>query len=119
MMCIDCWEGYDSPAIDTPLVRHAANLIADVDPCGYLHFVVADWNLDDDDLAFCADSIIRNPDDDPADQLEADWACLMALRGLTEAERASALALHEGFWKPPAPDAHSGGTPRQYTPPRG
>jgi hypothetical protein len=105
-MCLDCWDGYGSPAIDTPDVRLAAKLIADVYEfsCvgGNLHIAIDDWNLDDEDLDFCHDAIRKiDVHEAPPDQLNAEWAALIALRDLTEEGRASALALHNGFWTLP------------------
>jgi hypothetical protein len=103
-VCLDCWDAHDSPAIDTPAVRAAARRIADVyeHSCvgGHLHIVIDDWNLEDDDLAYCEGSIRENVHGDPPEQLAAERSALAALHGLSEAERASALALHDGFWTP-------------------
>jgi len=79
-----------------------ADLIAAVyehHPCGGgLHIVLDDWNLDDASLATCAD-LIRNPafPDVTRKQLAAERACLRALQAMTEEERGSALAIHDGY----------------------
>lgn len=100
-MCRTCWEGHDNVAIDTPAVRLAANMIDAVDPYGHLHIVVDDWNLEDGDLRFCEREIEKNERRVSAREIAIEREVLAALRALTEDERASALALHEGFWKPP------------------
>ena len=89
-MCVDCWKEYDSPTIDTPDVRAVAVLIADLyqehGTGGGLHVLVDDWNIDILDGYDLSTALERR--------------CLEALRKLSEDERASALALHDGFWKP-------------------
>lgn len=123
-MCYGCWEEAGKPTIDTPAVRAAAAAIAEVyeHSCvgGNLHVVLDDWNLEDGNLEFC-DGCIQGAgqmplepdahemhhqynerkaaDPDPPDQLAAERRCHDLLKPLTEDERASALALHEGFWK--------------------
>lgn len=109
-MCYGCWESYDSPRIDNPLVREAARAIAEVYEfsCvgGNLHVVVDDWNLDSakgdgpGELAFCRENDIQeNIHEAGPEQLAAERRCLGLLERLTEDERASALALHNGFWE--------------------
>jgi hypothetical protein len=98
-MCEECWEKWGSPQIDNPQVRHAVAMIADLYRehlvGGHLHIVVDDWNLEDGYLAFCAqDAHDRSGGYDPEEQ-----ACADALTACTEVERASALALGEGFWQ--------------------
>jgi hypothetical protein len=99
-MCIDCWVEFGSAAIDTPAVRAAARAVAEVydHSCvgGHLHVLVDDWNLDATDS--CARFIEENRHGSSPAMLAAERRCLELLRGLTEAERASALALHGGFW---------------------
>lgn len=111
-MCINCWEeGYDSAKIDTAVTRHAAKLIAGVyeyaGAGGRLHIAIDDFNLEDEDIEFCAREIKESIDagllDDPdeAEQLEAEKICCDYLSKMTTEERASALSLHDGFWSTP------------------
>jgi hypothetical protein len=96
-MCRHCWEEEGAPRIDTPAIRAARDLIQRVydfnDVGGGLHVVVDDWNIEDDDLV----KRYAAPDDGP-EQVVAEEECLAALRALTQPERASALALYDGFW---------------------
>jgi hypothetical protein len=101
-MCIGCWNEFGRPEIDSAAVREAAAAIAEVYEysCvgGNLHITLDDWNLGDGNLDSCAQSIRENVHEAGPEQLEAESRCLALLRALTEDERASALALHEGFW---------------------
>jgi hypothetical protein len=65
---------------------------------GNLHIALDAWNLGDGKLDFCAGSIRDNVHEADPHQLACESRCLALLRALTEDERASALALHEGFW---------------------
>ncbi len=46
----------------TPAAEAAAPLFRDADPCGDLHIVVCDWNLDDSSIKFCQ-GVAEHPDD--------------------------------------------------------
>jgi hypothetical protein len=122
-MCYECWEEYGKPTIDTPIVRAAAEAVAKVyeTSCtgGNLHIVLDDWNIKDGNLEFCSKCIdgagvmpldgstfegdlrynaekLANPD--PPEQLAAERRCCDLFQQITEEERASALALNDGFW---------------------
>jgi hypothetical protein len=101
-MCIQCWNEFGRVQIDSAAVREAAASIAKVYEfsCvgGNLHIAIEDWNIEDDNLDFCAKSIRENVDEAGPEQLDAEARCLGLLRALTEDERASALAFHDGFW---------------------
>jgi hypothetical protein len=123
-MCYGCWEDEGKPVIDTPAVRAATASVALVyeHSCvgGNLHIVLDDWNLDDGNLAFCEGCIdgagqmpgIDTTSDvghqrynekkrahpDPPAKLAAERRCLDLFKALSEKERASALALYDGFW---------------------
>jgi hypothetical protein len=101
-MCIQCWNEYDRPRLDSAAVRAAAAAIGEVYgySCvgGNLHITLDDWNLGDGNLDFCASSIRENVHEAGPEQLDAESRCLALLRALDEDGRASALALHEGFW---------------------
>lgn len=79
------------------------------------HIVLDDWNLEDSNLEFCAAQIARgghpeNPNHskwytasklenpDSPEQLAAEQRCHDLFAALTMKERASALALNDGFW---------------------
>lgn len=97
-MCWQCWDNAGRPQIDTLGVRAAARAIAAVYECncvgGNLHVQLDDWNLDDDQF----DEYRIYHDDTPDDQEAAERYCFGLLKALTEPERLSAVALHEGFW---------------------
>jgi hypothetical protein len=111
VMCISCWERHGSP-VDTPSVRRAAELIATIYRYSGVglpfHVELDDWNIDPP-RAFT----------DPFPPLDDEWdiddgnywdvaqiadhkAAARKLQTLMLAmpaeERASALALADGFW---------------------
>jgi hypothetical protein len=102
-MCIQCWNEYGRVRIDSAAVREAAAAVAEVyrHSCvgGNLHIALDDWNLGDGNLDSCAGSIRENVHEAEPEQLDAESRCLALLRSLDEDARASALALHEGFWR--------------------
>jgi hypothetical protein len=109
-MCESCWAERGSPRIDTPRVREAAALIAKlyyVSSSGGMHVQLDDWNIDDErsgdsQAGFSGDSakdicqphFERLSDEERALALETHAAMCV----LTVEERASALALEEGYW---------------------
>jgi hypothetical protein len=124
-MCYGCWEEAGKPVIDTPAVRAAAAAVEEVyqHNCmgGNLHIVLDDWNIEDGNLEFCNQCIngagvmplegstfpahLRYNDQkranpDPPEQLAAERKCHDLFAALTIDERASALALNDGFWQP-------------------
>lgn len=104
-MCDNCWrEYYDAARIDTPLVRATAAAIAAVYEYsmsgGRLHILIDDFNLDDDNIAW-NEKYLREHPADSQEQHEAEAYCLGLLRNLSVPERASALALHDGYWTIP------------------
>ena len=92
-MCYGCYEEYGEPQIDTPQVREAAARINAVfDECltgGNWHVVIDDWNLEDDCVGSCMEA---------ADLTTAEKALGEVLPMLSLDERASALALADGYW---------------------
>lgn len=103
-MCYCCWEEYDKAQIDNPNVRTAAASIEELyrhaPTGGRMHIATDDWNLEDENLAFCR-SMIDNYQPyefDTPETIEAEKKCLEALEKLTFEERVSAIALESGFW---------------------
>lgn len=95
---MNCYRKLGSPVVVNSAVLHCAALIGcvyDLCPCGgRAHIVLDDWNLEDDNIAFCLGW------DDPDETQEENVACvaaLQAMRSLSIPERATALALHDGF----------------------
>lgn len=104
-MCYGCYEEAGSPAIINDKTKAAAVLVAEVYEYslvgGNAHIVVDDWNLKDDNILWCLDTALaENVHKADDEQLAAERACLEALLALTQAERASAMALHDGFISP-------------------
>lgn len=113
-MCSNCYEEWDSPKIDTPVVRAAAEAAKRVYDfsCvgGNLHIVLDDFNIEDEHLEFCRKEIDNAPESCRAtgdhedgicwcspEQLAAERYCYGLFMALTEDERASALGLLNGF----------------------
>ena len=100
-MCFGCYEERGKPAIVNEKTRAVAALvdrIYDLHLAGGLaHIVVDDWNLEDGNIQWCLDYTEANKDREPADLVEACRAALEALLAMTDDERASAMAIHEGW----------------------
>ena len=87
-MCEACWNNSGRPELRTPEIEAVAKLIEAADPYGALHIVVDDWNLEDDHIQFC------RAEDRATDDERALCDRLLAM---TLKERASAMALADGF----------------------
>lgn len=102
-MCYNCWEEAGKPAIITSKTNAAAKLVAEVyefdSVGGHCHIVLDDFNIEDKDVDSCLKKILNEPDREryTTDQVDIQKRCMAAFLLLTEAERASALALFEGW----------------------
>lgn len=103
-MCRSCWENiYNFASLDTPDIRKLAGLIGQVYKYslsgGHLHVVIDDWNLDDDNVNFALKYITSIEDQPGIDRrlIDLEWKCLFFLVNMTVEDRASALAMYEGF----------------------
>ena len=97
-MCRHCWEECGSPRVDTPRVRNAARLCAEVFEQGdhpRVHSVLSEWNLGNVSLSWALDEVQSAPDSSARD---VELECLFKLQALSLEGRASALALAEGWW---------------------
>ena len=99
-----CWEDYGSPKIENASVHNAANLIAEVykytSTGGNLHIQIDDWNIEDEYWEKYENWLEGIGYTDIHEQVNAEKACFDAMKILSLEERASALALHDGFWEP-------------------
>lgn len=113
-MCSNCWKDHGSPRINTPVVRAAAEAARAVYEfsCvgGNLHIVLDDFNIEDGHLEFCREQIEKAPEECRAsgehenglcwcspEQLAAERYCYELFKALSEDERASALAILDGY----------------------
>ena len=62
---------------------------------GGAHIVLDDWNIEDDDIQWCIDHLPEYSE--AGEERAVTMACLIAMMGLTIDERASALAIVDGF----------------------
>lgn len=104
-MCINCWTESEYKTVINDRVKEAARLIEELyltengSVGGYGHVVFDDWNLD------CAASCLDDAEKAIykehlcEETRQASIAALKAFQALSEDERASALALYEGFIK--------------------
>lgn len=80
IMCMGCWEDAGRPYKASDAALEWAPRFEAADHFGALHIVVEDWNLDDDNIAFCR---TQNPTPDEVALLDAlqamsteeRWAC--------------------------------------------
>ncbi len=103
-MCYEWYEEEGKPDIVNDGTKKAAELAGAVYEfnCvgGNCHIVLDDFNIEDEDIEYCLTQSLRNNlHDHTAEQLEIEKACLLAFKVLSVAERASALAIHEGWLK--------------------
>ena len=100
-MCIHCWEKMGSPSIINDKTKEAARLIENVyvyhGAGGYGHIVLDDWNLEDDNVEWCLGRVEENEWGYDKKELEVTKKCLETLLQMSEEERASALAIYDGF----------------------
>lgn len=96
-MCYGCWEDFGFPMIRNERTEAAAVLVRDVyehSPVGgNLHVIADDWNIEDEHFERGLDC---SPGTTPR-QHECEKRCFDALKAMTLDERASALAIHDGF----------------------
>lgn len=100
-MCLGCYAEARFPKIVTPATLALGPLADRVyefsGTGGNLHIYLDDWNLDD---TFFEDAEMKVYYDGDAEQLAAERTCYAALRAMSEDERASAMALWNGFLRP-------------------
>ncbi len=102
-MCFNCYLDAGQPAIINEKTQKAAELISEIyhhDGCiagGYAHVVIDDWNLDDYSIDYCIGSATHSEFDISQSGRQACLECLTFLKELTMDERASALAIADGF----------------------
>ena len=115
-MCFGCYEDAGKPVIVTPATRRVAALCKRLYELsgvgGNCHIVTDDWNLQDSGIAFCRQQVAnggggdertgQRHNDDPK-QLAVERELLELMAPMSEAERASALALWAGYFKAPDP----------------
>lgn len=109
-MCKGCWQEYGSPQIDNDKVREVARLVRvlyrDLDQTtgGMLHVQLDDFNIED--------HFWTHDDENPQERVfapylitlherqpfEVEWLIVEQMAALSEIERASALALADGYW---------------------
>lgn len=101
-MCSSCWVDYGSPKLDSLEIQQCAELIIQfymLDDCGaggVLHIVTDDWNLEDEHLQFCRENAEKVSD---YDQKDLAIRILDLMDGMNLQERASAMALFDGYIK--------------------
>ncbi len=102
-MCYGCWEEAGKPQIVNPMVLHAVATVEALYEVhcagGGMHIVTDDWNCEDSDVKFCREWM-GGPDYEKTwheRPTQAEWDCLVAFEALSEDERYSALAIHDGF----------------------
>lgn len=98
-MCEGCYQKYGAPKIITAQTIAAAVLVAKVyefsSTGGNMHIYVDDWNLNDEDFAGTELQISFN--NASSEQLAIERACYAVFRVMSVPQRASALALYDGY----------------------
>lgn len=104
-MCYGCYEEEDKPTIINEKTLAAAAAVKKIygyNPVGSnLHIVTDDWNLEDDNVEFCLKQIqTENFWKLTPEELLHEEATAKLLLSMSVPERASALALWEGWIEP-------------------
>jgi hypothetical protein len=96
-MCEGCYEEYGRPTIINGKTLAGAELVRAVYKYngvgGNLHVQLDDWNIDDE---FWDEFKVYHADSS-AEQVEAEKECFEAFKHMNTDERASALAIYDGF----------------------
>jgi hypothetical protein len=112
-MCIGCYVDRGAPIVITDQVLDAAELLSQEFPDGgvdgYTHLVVEDWNIEDWCVTSCLEDAVAlkpfgfnstdddNYDDYPRELAPRDVEVLGVLAALSLNERATAMAIWDGF----------------------
>mgnify|MGYP005993114239 CR=1 FL=1 len=93
-MCCQCWREEGAHTTLPSNYDEFARLYAEVYEAnsvgGKLHIILDDFNIEDEQVAFC---------EEVPGKTEAETACLVELRRMTQAERCASLGLLDGCWK--------------------
>ncbi|MFA6063994.1 MAG: hypothetical protein WC736_15505 [Gallionella sp.] len=69
---------------------------------GNAHIVIDDWNLNDDSIRFCLKVCEENESCYSKEQINLEKVCLTTLLSMPLDQRASALAIHNGWLEIPS-----------------
>ena len=89
-MCRTCWESYGSPSVRNEGTEAMAKRLEPLEYELSLHSQVDDWNLEDSSI----DYALANPVGRMTDEARA---VLVDLKAMPLEERASAMAILEGY----------------------
>ena len=101
-MCYGCYEAHGKPEIQNERTLRAAVLVEAVyafaPAGGHCHIVLDDFNIEDDHIDFCINEITSEPREMyTTGEIDIQLACMESFRAMTLEERASALAIYEGW----------------------
>jgi hypothetical protein len=104
-VCYGCYEEYGKPEITNERVEAAAALVTKIYEYNRvgsnLHIVTDDWNLEDNNIDFCLNAARTAPYHEiTPEQRAVEEECCNLLRSMTLQERASVLAIHDGYLYP-------------------
>ena len=100
-MCYSCYEKYGKPSIVNHTTKRTAELVRVIyefsDVGGNAHIVLDDFNIEDHHVEGCLNDVRIKEASGETGQLQAERKCLEAFQAMTLDERASALAIYEGW----------------------
>jgi len=101
-MCYGCYEEYNCPAIINDKTKTAAKLVEKVyelnEAGGSCHIVIDDFNIEDCHIQWCLDEGLKtNIHEHDKTELAIERELLDTFLSMTIEERASALAIYEGW----------------------
>ena len=105
-MCIECWRARGCPAIineQTLACLEAVRSLYEHNAAGgNAHIVTDDNNIEEDHINWCLNEAVKhNRVGSTLECLDAERKVLELMLALSEAERASVLAMHQGLLATP------------------
>ena len=101
-MCYTCYKEYGKPEIVNDKTIKAAELVQQIyeynSAGSNCHIVLDDFNIEDGSIDWClSEGLGVNIHKSSKEQLDVERECLMSFKDMTVEERASALAIAEGW----------------------
>ena len=101
-MCYGCYKEYGEPKIVNQKTIKGVELVKQIYSYNLVgsncHIVLDDFNIEDSDIDWCLnESLDKNIHGSTKKQLEIERECLELFRYMTLGERASTLAMVEGW----------------------
>lgn len=102
-MCYGCWVEYGSPNLQNEVIDIAVGLIGDIYEHSFVggacHIIVDDFNIGDYSVKFCEQYLEDNLEEWSDEFIDIQRRFLSTFSVMSVSERASALAIYDGYVK--------------------